>query len=172
MFKRVKKNWNMLWPLLALTVVAVIIFLERMGVAENFLKGDQEIAQNERTRPTIEIPDTVLFVSRRESNSADFASEMEQILDDMRQSYEIVYVEDVEKEEFGEQLAQYHKAVICFTDLDMMGEQISVLSDWVKQGGCMMNMATFDVCSNLQVIAGKMGILEGADSYGSVSNVI
>ena len=51
MFKRVKKNWNMLWPLLALTVVAVIIFLERMGVAENFLKGDQEIAQNERTRP-------------------------------------------------------------------------------------------------------------------------
>ena len=32
----------------------------------------------------------------------------------------------------------------------------------------MMNMATFDVCSNLQVIAGKMGILEGADSYGSV----
>ena len=82
MFKRVKKNWNMLWPLLALTVVAVIIFLERMGVAENFLKGDQEIAQNERTRPTIEIPDTVLFVSRRESNSADFASEMEQILDD------------------------------------------------------------------------------------------
>ena len=49
MFKRVKKNWNMLWPLLALTVVAVIIFLERMGVAENFLKGDQEIAQNERT---------------------------------------------------------------------------------------------------------------------------
>ena len=43
----------MLWPLLALTVVAVIIFLERMGVAENFLKGDQEIAQNERTRPTI-----------------------------------------------------------------------------------------------------------------------
>ena len=33
----------------------------------------------------------------------------------------------------------------------------------------MMNMATFDVCSNLQVIAGKMGILEGADSYGSVS---
>ncbi len=30
MFKRVKKNWNMLWPLLALTVVAVIIFLERM----------------------------------------------------------------------------------------------------------------------------------------------
>ena len=50
MFKRVKKNWNMLWPLLALTVVAVIIFLERMGVAENFLKGDQEIAQNERYR--------------------------------------------------------------------------------------------------------------------------
>lgn len=168
MFKRVKKNWNMLWPLLALTVVAVIIFLERMGVAENFLKGDQENVQNERTRPTIEIPDTVLFVSRRESNSADFASEMEQILSDMRQSYEIVYVEDVEKEDFREQIAQYHKAVICFTDLDMMGEQISVLSDWVKQGGCMMNMATFDVCSNLQVIAGKMGILEGADSYGSV----
>ena len=68
MFKRVKKNWNMLWPLLALTVVAVIIFLERMGVAENFLKGDQEIAQNERTRPTIEIPDTVLFVSRKKSS--------------------------------------------------------------------------------------------------------
>ena len=107
MFKRVKKNWNMLWPLLALTVVAVIIFLERMGVTENFLRGDQEIAQNERTRPTIEIPDTVLFVSRRESNSADFASEMEQILSDMRQSYEIVYVEDVEKEEFREQLAGY-----------------------------------------------------------------
>ena len=65
MFKRVKKNWNMLWPLLALTVVAVIIFLERMGVAENFLKGDQEIAQNERTRPTIEIPDTVLFKGKQ-----------------------------------------------------------------------------------------------------------
>lgn len=166
MIKQLKRGLHVIWPLLALGLVGLVLLWERTGVKMDIEMQTSGNASQVRTAEVIQNTDTLVLAARGDENADVFLSEMALILENMKVAFDIKYVEDLVKSDFGiEEMERYDKLVICFTNLDLLEEKISVLTSWVKAGGCMMNMATYDTTANFHVLSGKMGIVEGGDSY-------
>lgn len=164
--KIIAKRLQMLWPLLALFLVGVVILYERKGIeAQQEAREALSFNTMPRTEAVSAQTDTLVVIDREDGISQALYAEIALILEDMRVSFDVADVSY-----FGDvRLNGYDKMVLCITDLDLFGEKLSKLSKWVKGGGRMMNMVTYDVTTNLSVISGKMGILEGGDAYVPVS---
>lgn len=155
----------MIWPLLALLFVGVLLFGERTGVRSQ-TKAEAAFGNTiPRTADVSEEADVLLIVDESNEMSVLLYQDIRQIFYDMRVSFETADIADFDIAK----LDDYRKLVLCITNLDLFGEQIADVTGWVEQGGCMMNLSTYDVSSNMSVIAGKMGILEGGDDYVSAS---
>ena len=162
------KRFQMVWPLLALLLVAVLLLWERTGVRMQRTAEATFGDSITRTAAVSEEADTLLIVDETNEISDLFYQDMTLILNDMRVSFETVDISEFD----ATQLAHYQKIVLCFSNLDLFGEQIVEVTAWVEQGGCMMNLSTYDASSNLSVIASKIGILEGGDDYVAASGCI
>ena len=165
--RQLKERLKIIWPLVALALVGVVLYMERTGITQVTTQPDTlQIAQEKKRTPAVTpVSDTLVLWNSQDEVSSMLCEEMKQILDDMRVAYDVL---DMEQYSVA-LLKPYDKAVLCFSDLDLFGEEIGALTAWVKTGGCLMNMVTYDITPNFQVTAGKLGILEGGSSYASAS---
>lgn len=161
-------KFQMVWPLFALLLVGVLLLGERTGVRTQRMADAAFGNSMARTDEVSEEADTLLIVDETNEMSELFLQDMTLILNDMRVSFETVDISEFD----AAQLENYQKLVLCISNLDLFGEQIVEVTAWVEQGGCMMNLSTYDVSSNLSVIASKIGILEGGDDYVAASGCI
>ena len=170
--KKDRKEFNdkikVIWPLLALLIVGAILFLERTGIILNksLIKTQDTLAENiELSEPVEEETVCLLIYQSENPASCEMAKQMELVLSDMKEPYCIADVSNLKAFE----LSDYKKIVYALTDLDAAGETIMDIANWVEQGGTFMNTSTFELNYAFKLIAGKMGIQEGGESYSSVS---
>lgn len=163
-----KKVGEMIWSLLALLLVGMLLFGERTGVRMEGISETDFRKNATRTGEVFEEADTLLIMDKTNETSVCFYQDMTMILNDMRVSFETVDISEFDVA----QLERYQKLVLCISSLDLFREQIAEVTNWVQQGGCMLNLSTYDVSANLGVIASKMGILEGGDDYVAASGCI
>lgn len=163
---KIFSRMQLVWPLVALFLIGVLLLWERRGVGT---RDDVITAGSpggaERTEDVAAGIDTLVIADSGDEVSRILLSDLEPVLRDMRIGFDVV-----EASKFNTALLdKYDKLVLCIVDLDMFGEGIEQVSSWVKKGGCMMNTATYDVSTNLSVISGKMGILEGGGEYAAIN---
>lgn len=165
--KQFKKYFKIIWPLLALTLVGVVLYMERTGVTQVVKKQEiqEQYISKERTPAVTPETDTLVLWNAKDETSSMLCKEMQQILDDMRVAYDVLDMEQYS----AVLLEPYEKVVLCFSNMDLFGDEIGELAAWVKAGGGLMNMVTYDITPNFQVVANKMGILEGGNSYAPTS---
>lgn len=165
---RKNKYWDKLkvvWPLLALLLIGGILFMERTGIVLEAVDVDNGFSEKqERTPQVYQAVDCLLVYQEKNPVSVDFADQMQTVLKGMKVPYELLDVG-----ELGEvNLSAYKKMIYALTDLDAAGENVMKIARWVEQGGVFMNTATFDINASFDLMAGKMGILEGGDNYRNI----
>ena len=109
----------------------------------------------------------LLLVNSEEAASAAAEVQYRQIFQDMRIAYDRV---DVSAEGLPE-LADYETVAVVMTDLAEMGEDVLKLGRWVEDGGRLLFGLPLQKSGTVQLIAGKLGILEFGDSYANVPDI-
>ena len=158
---------KVVWPLLALLVVGGILFMERRGISLNetdAVKNGQEEEQA-ATPDVFQEMECLLIYQPQNPASCNMAEHMEVVLSGMKVGFIKEDVKNLDKIH----LSNYKKIVYAITDLNEAGENIMDIADWVEAGGVFMNTAAFDNNYALNLLAGKMGIMEGGRTYGDVS---
>lgn len=162
-----KRLLKMGWPILALFICGIAIFIERMG-----LKYDGQT----QTFQTVSMQNEEVFSSAVEAekeclvlvdSNDDFGEEMIFVLDDMRVGYDVV---DVTKEAIPK-LTAYRTIVVTFADLTLIKNDLQSMIEWVKNGGNLMNTHTFQLNSAFKVIESKLGIVEDTRDYASIDGI-
>lgn len=166
-FANIGKRLQIVWPLAALLMVGILLLWERQGVGTDEIISRTEpyrTAAKERTPALQADKNTIVISNSKDEVCCLLLDDMESVLKDMRIGYDIVDISDFNTV----LLDKYDKMILCITDLDLFEKGIEQVSGWVKKGGCLMNTATYDVSTNLSVILGKIGILEGGDAYAPI----
>lgn len=174
--ERAKKRIKCVWGLFALLLLGVILWFERKGIVinadmpssivQNMQRGD--VSRNEHLKLSSDEIDTLILVDEKDKVSLELLKEAEIVLKDMRVGYETIDISEFKLEH----LSDYSKLVMTISNLDLIGEEIGNLARWVKNGGCMMNMVTFENVPNLEILSDKMGIVEGGKEYVPISGIV
>lgn len=160
--KRVFRNRfaHLLEVLLCFLGLAVFVFAERSGVrydaapnqAAYYLPAELDVNNKEAGEEK-----TCLVLMRSDqADSVGAATQMDQILTDMRVPYDRWDVAENGQPE----LSGYDTAVVLISDLSIFGGSVLDLSRWVEEGGRMMFALPLqkEICFDL--ISPKMGIAE------------
>ena len=160
--------WILIWPILALTVIGLLLLFERSGISyrvshveTEFLSMDFVKQSKAAKHKTI---DCLLIVDSRQETHAEFYDHMTVVLDNMSVGYDVV---DLAKGGFPK-LQGYATAVVLCPDLSPFQDNIFTLCDWVEAGGRCMFFATLDPTVVFRSIASKLGIVDGGVGYTSV----
>ena len=160
--------WILIWPILALTVIGLLLLFERSGISyrvshveTEFLSMDFVKQSKAAKHKTI---DCLLIVNSRQETHAEFYDHMTVVLDNMSVGYDVV---DLAKGGFPK-LQGYATAVVLCPDLSPFQDNIFTLCDWVEAGGRCMFFATLDPTVVFRSIASKLGIVDGGVGYTSV----
>ncbi len=164
-----KKKIKFLWPLIALTLCGLIIFLERSG---NFYVDDNKAYENYNNTPTytqevVPVKETLIVLDSRVDISQKYYESMVYILDSLSVGYESVDLATTTLPP----LEKYRNVVLSISDLSVLKADLAVLLDWVKSGGHLMNTYTFEPGNYLQGISGKIGILDGGLDYTLIDKI-
>lgn len=163
-----QRNVSKIWiPIIALLICGVVVLLERYGVTSEYLISEQEKQQNFTfTEAVWDEAECLILTSAKDEVSGIYEEMITFVLDDMRVPYDVLEV-SVDAELTG--LDQYKTLVITFEDWSILGDNLLVLCDWVKEGGGMMNMSTPVPNASFQAVSGKLGIEYGGTEYVGIS---
>lgn len=149
--------WILIWPILALTVIGLLLLFERSGISyrvshveTEFLSMDFFKQSKAAKHKTI---DCLLIVDSRQETHAEFYDHMTVVLDNMSVGYDVA---DLAKGGFPK-LQGYATAVVLCPDLSPFQDNIFTLCDWVEAGGRCMFFATLDPTVVFRSIASKRG---------------
>lgn len=153
--------------LLAFLVLAVVLFIERNGVAYKvsarltYLDGSQV----RTTRQVMAGAKTtcLLVVDSTNPTSANAETDMEQILLDMRIASDTV---DLHTDPLPD-LTPYSRLIYTSSQLDALGESLLQLNDWVQNGGSALFAAPLEKTAYLDAASRWLGILRSG--YGRVN---
>lgn len=146
--------------LLAFLVLAIILFIERNGVAYRvsarltYLDADQVMT----TQQAIAGSKAACLLVVDSSNPASVKAEpdMKQILLDMRLAYDTV---DLHTSPLPD-LTPYSRLIYTSSLLDTLGESLLDLNTWVQNGGNAMFAQTLDKTAYLDVVGRWLGIIQ------------
>ncbi len=165
---------KIMWPLCALFLIGIVLFCERTGIKkeeginENISEDySVSVAGSNITSPVNQEIDTLVISWDENETATYYLGEVKQILNDMRASYDVLDINDY----CEGTVYNYDKLILCISDLDLFGDNIREISSWVKNGGGLMNVSTYETSSNFQLLSGKMGIAEGGKEYTAVSGI-
>ena len=162
----------MIWSLLALAICGLVLFAERKGIAGGE-KQDIQSIKTEMEETTVYSgavdsgKDCLLIMDSAVETSVEFDEIMSYIFESLSVGYDVV---DLEKETIPE-LGPYQTVVLAVSDLSYLKEDIVRISDWVKNGGRLMNTDTFELNSGFHVLSGKMGISDGGNGFTTVTKI-
>ncbi|SCP98698.1 DUF2194 domain-containing protein [Anaerobium acetethylicum] len=165
-------SFKIIWSLLALAICGLVLLAERKGIAGGE-KQDIQSVKTEMEETTVYSgavdagKDCLLIMDSAVETSVVFEESMSYILESLSVGYDVV---DLEKETLPE-LGPYQTVVLAVSDLSHLKEDIVKISDWVKNGGRLMNTDTYEPNSYFQILSGKMGISEGGNGFTTVSKI-
>lgn len=174
-----KKRWSGLrcrgllgvWAILAL--ITVILFAERSGIRAEVRHAELAYLPENSVRTADEamrgVEKTCLVLaSPEDAVSMDAAEQIPQILKDMKVGYEVM---DVSARPMPE-LSPYRTVVVTLSDLNVLGESVLTLADWVKGGGRVMFMSALQKTVYTGLIEQKLGIVSSGYDYAMVDSVL
>lgn len=146
--------------LLAFLVLAIILFIERNGVAYRvsarltYLDADQVMTTQQAMAGSKAA--CLLVVDSSNPASVEAEPDMKQILLDMRLAYDTV---DLHTSPLPD-LTPYSRLIYTSSLLDTLGESLLELNAWVQNGGNAMFAQTLDKTSYLDVAGRWLGIIQ------------
>jgi len=166
-----KRLLKIVWPIFALLLCGIAIFVERIGVkyddvatATKYLNIQEEEAFSESVEDQAEC--LVITDSTNELSNM-YKEDMTFVLDDMCVVYEVV---DVSQKAIPN-LDAYRNVVLTISDLGVIKDDLLRITNWVEKGGSLMNTHTFELNYYFKVIEGKLGIVEDTKEYASIDGI-
>lgn len=156
---------GVLIPFLAMVLAAFIVMLERYGVVADSVGGRKPWSNQVYSNAVVEAPEC-LIIKKKESDPD--VEMIEAVLDGMRITYDEIFVSELTDWNL---LNKYDKVVLAFGDWSIFGNDILKLTEWVNQGGHLMNVSTPDLNSTIQTISGKLGIKNVIEDYVEIKGL-
>ncbi|MDD3429728.1 MAG: DUF2194 domain-containing protein, partial [Oscillospiraceae bacterium] len=161
------------FPFIGLIILTLVIMAERQGLQYNlevnvnkadvFADGSnvawEDIAYSapvaQSAAECIVIADTAHEYGQDYLDVAAFS------LDEMQVAYDLVDLKDTAFPD----LSAYKTCVLVISDLSVIGDEILDIFNWVRQGGHLTNTGVFDTNVTFQVVASKLGIVDGGAEF-------
>ena len=167
-----KKNlFKISWPLVGLFLISMILLLERTGIRSHFLEGE-EVSYSKLGTAVFSAPvevekECIIIMDSENEVSSMYFDIMSVILKSMSVGFDYI---DVSQSKI-ESLEKYQTMVICISDLSKLGENLSQVLSWVKNGGRLMNAYTYEPGKYFNILSDKMGIKDGGRDYSVVEGI-
>lgn len=150
---------------LAYAALMLIVLSERAGIRfTNAAKTSSYLDPASITLETADLPLTTLLLY--DSTQPESTAQREQwhtILQEM----DVGYAEQDVAQTPLAPLQGYDKAIVTFPELDVIGGEMDLMTQWVKEGGGVLFSATLADCSTLRGIGHRIGIYDS--SYESTA---
>lgn len=168
----IKRIIKLGWPFIILFLFTLLILKERIGLKLEEVDVIQAINYQERlfNVDNSEFSDRfdnsnecLIIINSKEKQSSIFFEDMQFIFKDMKIGYDVC---DLSVESLP-YLDEYNKIVITISNLDVIGDEIITLCDWVESGGQMMNTGTFVIDHYFGILGSKIGIVNTDNLYYS-----
>lgn len=115
-----------------------------------------------------EVESTCLFLrDSTQENNAVFTKHIREVLGQMRIGYDLI---DVSRQAVPD-FAEYRTVILAFQHLDVLGDTIITLLDWVENGGRVMLFCTPDGSPVYRYLSTYLGVEEGAVSYAQIEGM-
>lgn len=156
-----------------LVLVAYVLFLDNYGIDYTIQHPiTDELPQSfiDKKLDKDEIKTTCLLLrDSTQENSELFTNHVDDVLSIMRVGFDTV---DLAHEPLPD-VKNYSTVVIVFQNLEVLGDRISEICDWVEyDGGGVMLYCTPDASPVFRYLAPKLGIDEGGVSYSEIKGMI
>lgn len=156
-------------PIVILLLLSLVVVMERFGILLNpDQSGAFDLPQLTYSQAIQEDPAYLVLTSDQDSVSQTFQAMTTLVLDNLKIAYTVKEITDPDS---LTALTDYQVVVLTFQNWDLLGKAILQLTDWVKQGGSLVNASTPEPSSVFQMIAGKLGIQDGGATYTSISGM-
>ena len=157
--------------LLAFLVLAVILFIERNGVAYKVSArltylDDSQVRTTQQVMAGAEAT-CLLVIDSSNPASLDTEADMKQILLDMRIACDTV---DLRTNPLPD-LSPYSRLIYTSSQLDALGESLLELNTWVQNGGSAMFAQTLDKTPYLDAASRWLGIVQSSYDRTVVSSM-
>ncbi|WP_026506773.1 DUF2194 domain-containing protein [Butyrivibrio sp. MC2013] len=155
--------------LICMIVIMGLLLVERMGIRYDVKRSSIEllpVSAAIRNKPLQEEKTCLFITDSSETNSIEARLQFEQILIDMRVSYDEV---DVVADEIPD-FAAYKTVLVGCVNLSPIGDKILDLTSYVYKGGRVMFGLPMEKDTTLDVIASKLGIIEHSYSFHDVAD--
>lgn len=158
--------------LFVFAAISFVLFVELSGIRANYsrkaldpLPKEKIITKEEALKASPR--KTLVIYNFEDEASLDAKEEFDTILLDMRIGYDEVDVSKTELPLFE----NYENAVLLISNLDVLGEKVIELCDFVEEGGNVLFALTLQKSSALSIIESKLGILESSWDNAEVSKL-
>lgn len=152
-------------------ILTAFLFMERSGIkyrAGNYEEAYVPAEKLVQMKACGDEKTCLLMVDSANAASANAGNQLAQILQDMRVPYETI---DLNKSPLPE-LDAYQTAVAATPNLNVFGEDILRLCEWVGNGGRLMFSLPLEKNSMLDMISGKLGIVESGYANVMVLDIV
>lgn len=161
-----KRFVRLFWPVFVLIVMTLVIMIERMGVqieGSTFSKDTIEkriynVSDSDFSDPVEGEVECLVLIDESSEQSQALYKSAKLVLDDMRVSYDVWDINEKDIPDWN----QYKTMVVTSSNLEVLGDNIVTLCDWIYSGGRMMTTGTFEAGGYGQILFSKFGILNSA----------
>ncbi len=154
-----------------------LLFFERLGILYSGSDEKVGILPTDNVVRMKELSEDAkcLLIIDTKSNISDMITEQyEQILKDMRISYDVLNLAETCLTDFGfsSENEDYDTVIISTNEYTSFGDEIIELTNWVKNGGRVLIGITPTVSSAFTLVSNKLGIIEVGDDYVIVDDFV
>ncbi len=151
----------------------LLLLVERIGILYQDSASKVSLLPADNVARMKELPakkKCLLIEDKNNETSCIISPHYEQILTDMRVGYETVNLSESSLSEID--LSLYETAIIDTNNYTVMGEEIFLLSDWVKMGGRLLIGITPMRSKEFDIISSKLGIVELGNNFVVASDFV
>ena len=145
-----------------------LLLMERRGITYEGTERGTKLLSAEQTlvnKPLSETAECLLLVNSQNMNSMSARAEYEQMLTDMRISYQ---VQDVRAQETILDFDDFRTVVLLLPDVTPLGNQLLSLCDWVQSGGRVLFGMPVEKTHAFSAIQNHLGILDSGYDFKMV----
>lgn len=173
-----KKRFNVLTNVaIGFFAMFLLLLIERVGI---LYKGSNESVTLLPTDNVVHMKELprekkcLLIINKDDATSNLIYPQYVQILTDMRVGFDTIDISEVKinKWQLSGNGTNYETVVIATSDYSAIGEDILVLTDWVKEGGRLLVGVTPVRSEIFDIIGPKLGIVEMGDEFSVVNDFI
>jgi hypothetical protein len=159
----------MLGSFVILALLGAALLVERKGISYNGASDGITTVSGDRiyTESVDPQKECLLVYDSAVRVSDIYYQVMEYILDSLSVGYDVVDLDEVKLPD----LNQYQTMVLAITDLSYLKEELFDITQWVYQGGSLMNAYTYASGNYFNLISGKLGIIDGGTDYSTISEI-